>query len=277
MSVPTFEKLFNPLITAMHNLGGSAKNEEIESEVAKILNLSDKDIAEIHRGNRTKLSYRLAWARNYLKRAGLINNSSRGVWYLTSEGLKIQNVNNKDIVNKARNNGITKDVSVCSNQDSDSELVIEQDTWEDKLLSILKRMDPFAFERLSQRLLKEAGFENVEVTKKSGDGGIDGKGILKIGGLVSFNVYFQSKRYEGTVSSSIVRDFRGAIVGRADKGIIITTGMFSKDAKIEARRDGTLMIDLIDGIELAHKLKEYNLGVNIIEQIEIEEDWFNHI
>ena len=145
MSVPTFEKLFNPLITAMHNLGGSAKNEEIESEVAKILNLSDKDIAEIHRGNRTKLSYRLAWARNYLKRAGLINNSSRGVWYLTSEGLKIQNVNNKDIVNKARNNGITKDVSVCSNQDSDSELVIEQDTWEDKLLSILKRMDPFAF------------------------------------------------------------------------------------------------------------------------------------
>lgn len=207
----------------------------------------------------------------------MINNSSRGVWYLTSEGLKTQNVNAKDIVNKARNNDITKNVSVCSQQDSDSELVVEQDTWEDKLLSILKKMDPYAFERLSQRLLKEAGFENVEVTKKSGDGGIDGRGILKIGGLVSFNVYFQSKRYEGTVSSSIVRDFRGAIVGRADKGIIITTGMFSKDAKIEARRDGTLMIDLIDGIELAHKLKEYNLGVNIIEQIEIEEDWFNHI
>ena len=138
-------------------------------------------------------------------------------------------------------------------------------------------MNPYAFERLSQRILKESGFENVEVTKKSGDGGIDGKGTLKIGGLVSFNVYFQSKRYEGTVPSSVIRDFRGAIMGRADKGIIITTGIFSKEAKLEARRDGAIMIDLIDGIALTHILKEYNLGVNIIEQIQIDENWFNEI
>ena len=276
MSVPTFDKLFNPLLTALHNLGGSAKNEEIENEVANILNLSEKDISEIHRGNRTKLSYRLAWARNYLKRVGLLGNSSRGVWFLTSMGIKTNNVDSKAIIKKARQ---------CFDNSNDQYILFEnsneeiekQNTWEDNLLKILKKMDPFAFERLSQRLLKEAGFENVEVTRKTGDGGIDGKGILKIGGLVSFNVYVQSQRYENTVPSSVIRDFRGAVMGRADKGIIITTGIFSKDAKEEARRDGAFMIDLIDGIELVHKLKEYNLGVTIVEQVQINQEWFDHI
>ena len=275
MSVPTYDKLFNPLLKALHNLGGSAKNDEMEDEVAKILNLSENDINEIHSGNRTKLSYRLAWARNYLKRYGLLESSSRSVWYLTPKGQKTNKVDIEDVKKTV------KSISSASVENSTDDLFTNptnlKETWEDKLISILKRMNPYAFERLSQRLLKEVGFENVEVTKKSGDGGIDGKGILKIGGLVSFNVYFQSKRYDGTVSSSVVRDFRGAIVGRADKGIIITTGIFSKDAKEEARRDGTLMIDLIDGVELAHKLKEFGLGVNIVEHININEEWFNNI
>lgn len=275
MSVPTYDKLFNPLLKALHNLGGSAKNDEMEDEVAKILNLSENDINEIHRGNTTKLSYRLAWARNYLKRYGLLESSSRSVWFLTPKGQKTDKVDIEE-VKKAVKFISSSNIGNISN-DLFEQHINTNESWEDKLIAILKKMDPFAFERLSQRLLKEAGFENVEVTKKSGDGGIDGKGILKIGGLVSFNVYFQSKRYDGTVSSSIVRDFRGAIVGRADKGIIITTGVFSKEAKEEARRDGTLMIDLIDGTELAHKLKEFNLGVNIVEQIDINEEWFKNI
>lgn len=276
MSVPTYDKLFNPLLTAMKNLGGSARNNEIENEVIKILNLSDDDVNEIHKGNTTKLSYRLAWARTYLKWYGIIAQSARSVWYLTPKGLDTTKVDINDVkhfvknINKKENN----DILPIDNTDTFSK---QKETWEDKLISVLKNMDPYAFERLSQRLLKEAGFENVEVTKKSGDGGIDGKGTLKIGGLVSFNVYFQSKRYKDTVSSSIVRDFRGSIMGRADKGIIITTGVFSSEAKNEARRDGALMIDLIDGIELAHKLKEYNLGVEIIEQVKIDEDWFSKI
>lgn len=276
MSVPSYDKLFNPLLIAMKNLGGSARNNEIENEVVKILNLSDTDVNKIHKGNRTKLDYNLAWARTYLKRYGLIEQSARSVWYLTAKGLTVKTIDENDVKHFFRHHDkdCSNDTSLNNNEINTIDV---EETWEDKLISVLKDMDPFAFERLSQRLLKEAGFENVEVTKKSGDGGIDGKGTLKIGGLVSFNVYFQSKRYKDTVSSSVVRDFRGSIMGRADKGIIITTGVFSNDAKNEARRDGALMIDLIDGIELAHKLKEYNLGVKIIEQVEIIDDWFKNI
>ncbi len=276
MSVPSYDKLFNPLLIAMKNLGGSARNNEIENEVVKILNLSDTDVNKIHKGNRTKLDYNLAWARTYLKRYGLIEQSARSVWYLTAKGLTVKTIDENDVKRFFRHHDkdCSNDISLNNNEINTIDV---EETWEDKLISVLKNMDPFAFERLSQRLLKEAGFENVEVTKKSGDGGIDGKGTLKIGGLVSFNVYFQSKRYKDTVSSSVVRDFRGSIMGRADKGIIITTGVFSNDAKNEARRDGALMIDLIDGIELAHKLKEYNLGVKIIEQVEIIDDWFKNI
>lgn len=278
MSVPKYDKLFNPLLTAMKNLGGSARNSEIENEVVKILHLNDADVNEIHKGNRTKLDYNLAWARTYLKRFGIIKQSERSVWYLTPKGLDTTKLNLTEVKRFfKKHDKDNSNVLSINSIDNVNELSNIEETWENKLISVLKNMDPFAFERLSQRLLKEAGFENVEVTKKSGDGGIDGKGTLKIGGLVSFNVYFQSKRYKDTVSSSVVRDFRGSIMGRADKGIIITTGVFSNEAKNEARRDGALMIDLIDGIELAHKLKEYNLGVKIVEQVEIIDDWFKNI
>jgi restriction system protein len=140
-------------------------------------------------------------------------------------------------------------------------------------------MQPAAFERLSQLLLRELGFKNVEVTGKSGDGGIDGKGILNIGSVISFHVVFQCKRYRHTVTPTIVRDFRGALQGRADKGLIITTGAFTREAKSEAQRDGALAIDLMDGNELAQKLKELGLGVTIekVEMVEINREWFRSI
>lgn len=138
-------------------------------------------------------------------------------------------------------------------------------------------MDPTAFERLVQRLLRESGFIQVEVTGRSGDGGVDGKGIMRLGGLLSFNVIFQCKRYSGSVGASHVRDFRGAMVGRADKALLITTGGFSRDAEREATRDGAPTIDLIDGMLLAEKLKELGLGVETrivqVEEIAIDRDW----
>src|SRR5438552_8189499 len=84
MPVPTYDGLFNPLLRAIRERGGSASVAEQEDKVAQLLNLSDQEASEIHRGNRTKLSYRLAWARNYLKRVGLLENSARGVWALTA-------------------------------------------------------------------------------------------------------------------------------------------------------------------------------------------------
>ena len=162
------------------------------------------------------------------------------------------------------------------------ELDIETDreeSWHDALLFILREMPPDSFERLCQRLLRESGFVNVEVTGRSGDGGIDGYGLLRLGGLLSFRALFQCKRYSGNVVPSQVRDFRGAMIGRADKGLIITTGGFTREARLEAARDGAPPIDLIDGEQLIDKLKELGLGVRteLVENVQIDRDWFDAI
>lgn len=243
--------------------------------MADILKLSEKEINEIHTGNRTKLSYRLAWARNYLKRYGLLDNSKRGVWSLTPSGTKTERVDE----NEVRRHVVALD-RVASGDDVIEELEKEE-SWEDDLLNVVKSISPAAFERLCQRVLRESGFIQVEVTGRSGDGGIDGKGVVRVGGLLSFHVLFQAKRYKGSVSPTIVRDFRGALVGRADKGLIITTGTFTRDARIEAQRDGATPIDLIDGEDLAQKLKELAIGVEvkekIVEEVIIDKKFFEQL
>ncbi|MBN1572249.1 MAG: restriction endonuclease [Deltaproteobacteria bacterium] len=276
MSVPLYHEMFNPLLQALHELGGSATISELEEKTVEIMNLSEDDISEIHSESRTEFSYRLAWARSYLKKYNLIENSSRGVWSLTTEGWRIKSVDSDKVI-KAYRYYLRKD-KVDIKEEIDEEI---ETTWQNELIDIVKKMKPEAFERLCQRLLRESGFTNVEVTKRSGDGGIDGQGVLKIGGLLSFNVIFQSKRYKGSVPPSVVRDFRGAMVGRADKGLIITTGTFTREAKLEAKRDGAPLIDLIDGEELVEKLKELSIGVKVEERIEedviINKEWFKNL
>ena len=280
------DDLFNPVLSALHKLGGSGSIEEIEEQVAKILDLTDEQVNEIHRGSISKLTYRLAWARNYLKRYGLLENSSRGVWALTEQGIKTTFID-KDVVKRKvvsedreqrekKNKGkiLTKTTKVF--EENEVSLEIQEFTWQEQLIEELQKIEPSAFERLCQRLLRELGFQNVEVTGRSNDGGIDGKGMLRLGGVLSFHVIFQAKKYKGTVSPSVVRDFRGAMVGRADKGLIITTGSFTREAKREASRDGAPPIDLMDGNDLVEKLKELRLGIEIelVEKVNIKHDWF---
>lgn len=282
MSIPKYDALFNPLLQAIHKLGGSASVSEQEDEVANILKLTDAEISEIHRGNRTKLSYRLAWARNYLKRYGLIDNSSRGVWTLTAEGQRQQSLDKSEVKKFVQSLGKQEDKDA---PDDGARLVggseLQENDWEDELLEVIKLMAPDGFERLCQRLLRESGFIQVEVTGKTNDGGIDGKGVVRIGGLLSFHVIFQCKRYQGSVSSPTVRDFRGAMVGRADKGLLITTGTFTKDARSEAQRDGAPPIDLIDGEALVQKLKELRIGVQVkekvVEDVLIDRNYFQAV
>jgi restriction system protein len=151
--------------------------------------------------------------------------------------------------------------------------------WEDEALEVIKQISPKAFETLCQRLLRESGFIQVEVTGRSGDGGIDGRGVVRVGGILSFHVIFQCKRYKDTVSAATVRDFRGAMVGRADKGLLITTGAFTRDARVEAQRDGAPPLDLIDGEELVQKLKDLRLGIDValetFEHVLVDKAWFN--
>lgn len=279
-----YDDLFNPTLKALKNLGGSGSVSEIEEQVIEILNLTENAINEIHRESTTKLTYRLAWARNYLKRYELIENSSRGVWALTENGQKADEVDQekvkKAVVKKDREQRLNKQkVKKGDPQLEDKTEEVEEFGWQDKLIETMKGIHPDQFERLCQRLLRELGFVNVEVTGRTNDGGIDGKGIIKLGGVLSYHVVFQAKRYQGSVSSSVIRDFRGAMSGRADKGLILTTGSFTREAKKEATRDGATPIDLIDGNDFAEHLKELNLGVTVemVEEVKIKGGWFKNL
>ncbi|MBI5650377.1 MAG: restriction endonuclease [Chloroflexi bacterium] len=278
-TVPTFDALMNPLIQALKKLGGSGTIEEINTQVAEIAGLTDQQLEILQnpsKGGATKVEYRMGWARTYLKQFGILENSGRGVWALTLAGSKVDRVDEKE-VKRAIQTKLKKSHDDAANIDEQP----GEENWREELHGILGKMPPSAFEKLSQRVLRESGFTQVEVTGRSGDGGIDGKGILRLGGLLSFQIIFQCKRWKGSVSATQVRDFRGAMVGRADKGLLITTGTFTKDAIREATRDGTSAIDLVDGEQFLDKLKELGLGVQTrkiqVEEVTIDKEWFTNL
>jgi restriction system protein len=279
--LPTYDMLMNPLLQAMKSLGGSGTIEEINTKVSVITGTTDEQLEVLHnpeRGGVSEIEYRLGWTRTYLKRYGILENSVRGVWALTQEGSKIDRIDERAVVRFVREKMKAEKLTTAEGETVEEDIDL---TWQDELLSSLLEMEPPAFERLIQRMLRESGFIQVEVTGRSGDGGIDGRGILRLGGLLSFHVIFQCKRWQGSVGPGQVRDFRGAMVGRADKGLLITTGTFTQDAIKEATRDGAPAIDLIDGDQLLEKLKQLALGVKTqkveVEQITIDHDWFTSI
>ncbi|MCI0635343.1 MAG: restriction endonuclease [Actinobacteria bacterium] len=255
IEVPTFKDLMWPTLQALDDLGGSGTIQEIFSKVLELNSFSEEQLQRLHRnGPETEIEYRLAWARTYLKFGGAIDNSRRGVWSLQELGRELRDEDMASIVAEYRA-GYRRQVD-----DSAPEVPSDEPTWKERLLEILMTMEPAAFERLARRLLREAGFVDVTVTGRSGDGGIDGTGVYQLS-LVSFPVVFQCKRYRGSVGPTVVRDFRGAMVGRGDKGLLITTGSFSRDARAEATRTGAPPIDLIDGDRLCDLLKEFSLGL----------------
>ena len=280
--LPSFDDLMLPLIKALNALGGSGSVEEIYSKVVELTGFTDEILAQFHdpeKSSLTEVGYRLAWARTYLKKYGFLENSSRGIWALTDKARASLEFNQKEIVNFVRALDKPQHTKITSQDNTGLELNEEQG-WKEQLSIVLtQKLDPSAFERLVQRLLRESGFIQVEVTGRTGDGGIDGKGIAKIHGFMSFHVLFQCKRYKGSVGSSEIRDFRGAMVGRADKGLFITTGTFTPAAIKEATRDGAPPIDLVDGDELAEKLKEFELGLKreLVEKVVVDEKWFEGI
>ncbi|MFD1258780.1 restriction endonuclease [Mucilaginibacter terrae] len=283
-NLPTFDELIVPTLKALKKLGGSGTIEEVNENVYVIARLSEDVLKIPHSDNglSSEVDYRLAWSRTYLKKFGLIDNSARGIWALVSNELDVDNIDKDKIVKTVRESHKKADLKSNTNGSETEEILEEEETtitWKEQLLETLLSIQPAAFERLSQRLLRESGFIQVEVTGKSGDGGIDGKGIVRISGFLSFHVIFQCKRYKGSITPSQIRDFRGAMQGRADKGLYITTGTFTREAVKEATRDGAPPIDLIDGELLCDKLKEFRLGVNteLIESVSIKPDWFIHL
>jgi len=275
-----FENLMNPVIQALKQLGGSGTNEEINNKVAELAGIPSDQLEVLHnpeKGGITEVEYRLMWTRTYLKKYGLLDNSSRGIWSLTPEGNRVESVDERDVARHVRNRMKKETVT----PEASEEVPDHRIEWQEELLGAILDLTPSAFERLVQRLLRESGFVQVEVTGQTGDGGIDGHGILRLGGFLSFRIIFQAKRWRGTVGASQIRDFRGAMVGRADKGLFLTTGTFTKDAVREATRDGAPAIDLVDGDQLVEKLKQLSLGVQTkkieVEQVTVISDWFRHL
>lgn len=278
VSIPPFDAFYVPTVHRMRARGGSMTIDEMEDDVAQAMGLTEAQRALLHGdGPSSAFGYRLAWVRTYLKKAGAIENSARGVWRLTPKGLELSD---EDIRSVSRLVRAERRRGQPSQDDPGPSEAVQGDelvslTWKERLLETLLSVEPSAFERLCQRVLREAGFVKVEVTGRAGDGGIDGTGVLRLN-LLSFHVLFQAKRYRGSVGASTIRDFRGAMVGRADKGLIITTGTFTSDARREATRDGAPAIDLVDGDALCELLKSLRIGVRteMVEVVTVDEGTF---
>ena len=276
-----FVRYFGPLLDALRGLGGSGTPDEVVERVAKDLKLPDEIQNELLPSGEPRFRNQVAWARFYLVREGLLDSSKRGVWSLTERG------RSATLSPQQAREVFLKWVRIFQEQrrarsekPEPAEEVVAEGTgatpndYRSAALELLLQLPPNGFERLSQRLLREAGFTQVVVTGSTGDGGIDGYGTLQVNPLVSFKVLFQCKRYTKSVSPSHVRDFRGAMSGRADKGIIITTGSFTAEARREATRDGVPPIELIDGEKLVDMLASLELGLRPVTTYELDSSFF---
>lgn len=267
--LPQYHEVMWPALQATKDLGGSATVREMNERALEFAQISEEQQSVPHGtdGRTSELEYRLNWARTHLKGIGALQNSARGVWAITDHGRALSEIGMQEETKTWR-----ASLRGQRNARRDDEEQIEEGSavevsWKDILVSRLLELPPDGFERLSQRLLREAGFLNVTVTGKSGDGGIDGVGTYRLS-LVSFPIYFQCKRYKGVVSPGAVRDFRGAMAGRGEKGLLITTGSFTRDAQAEASRDGAPPVELIDGDRLCDLLREYRLGIEVHQRTE---------
>lgn len=276
-----FVRYFGPVLDALRQLDGSGTPSEVTNKVAENLNIPETQQTELLKSGSPRFANQVAWARNYLKLEGYIDSSKKGVWVLTEAGYKAH-LSAEDArklfskwvaIHQGQRQEKTKSSPVESAVPDDSSADTYQDHREE-LLALLKKLPPAGFEKLCQRLLRDHGFDSVIVTGRSGDGGIDGHGILKLNPFVTFKVLFQCKRYDKQVNPSHIREFQGVISGRADKGIIITTGTFSNQARSEAVRDGAPPIELIDGQNLIELFEELELGLKPKRAYEIDYDFF---
>jgi restriction system protein len=277
-----FVQWFGPVLDALRSLGNSGTANEVIERVAKDANLSDERLNEELPSGELRFRNQVQWARFYLAQEGLIDRSQRGVWSLSERGRKTHLNADQAYeiflkwvrVFQERRRGqvdpIGQTAEIISPPGDDESI-----DYKATLLTIIQGLSASGFEKLSQRILREAGFSSVEVTGRSGDGGIDGSGVLQLNSLVSIKVLFQCKRYKDSVSPSQIRDFRGAMQGRADRGIVITTGAFTAEARREASRDGVPAIELIDGAKLVAMLEDLRLGLTPKQTYDIDEAFFD--
>lgn len=277
MKGPEFLKYIKPILLALQSNGGAGNSSSTIDKVVESLGIKEEDLEQVTSNGQSRIRNQIQWARFYLFKAGLIDNAQRGIWRLTNLGLEASLTDN-EVYNlfKGVQDSVKKTPIKASKKE---EVAFEEITTEDEehsssLLNLIQNLSPSGFEKLCKRLLTEIGINDISITGGSGDQGIDGKGIVKLNDVVSLNIVFQCKRYKETVSPHHVRDFRGAMQGRGEKGLIITTGRFTKEAKNEANREGVTPIELIDGERLVDLFEKYSLGLKPVTVYEIDKEFF---
>jgi restriction system protein len=282
---PAFLRFYRPIVEVLREIGGSGRSAEVTDLVIERMGIPESEQEVILKSGQTRVYNQVHWARLYLVKAGLLSSSQRGVWTLTERGrtanlsddfvLRSFRETQRQIKQERQERDVQTEVAAETGADDETDVdSIEMGGYRTRLLNTLKALPAEGFERVCQRLLRESGFQHVTVTGRTGDGGIDGHGVLQVNPLVSFKVLFQCKRYQGTVAVSAVRDFRGALQGRADKGIVLTTGTFTTDAKKEAIRDGATPIELVDGDKLLEMFEELELGLIPRRDFEVDDEFF---
>ena len=283
LGAPQFVRYFAPVVEALQQLGGSGRPEEVRARIVQALGLSEKEQTDPLPSGISRFENQVHWARFYLSKAGYIDSSRRGVWSLTDKSRSIPSLTPDQARDVFRS--VSSQFGKERREKTDPDVAADEGTtpeqaeaagldYAQELAAKLLALPAAGFERFCQRLLRESGFQQVTVTGRSGDGGIDGIGILQVNALVSFKVLFQCKRYKGAVGPGQVRDFRGAMMGRADKGIILTTGSFTADARKEAVRDGVPPIELVDGDKLVEMLEQLELGLKPRRTFEVDASFF---
>jgi len=273
-SSESYAQMCNPVLEVLREMGGEGTASEVMRVVADRVVLDKSEREKVFPKSGVNVAERnVAFTRNFLRVAGLIDASTRGIWRLTPEGWK-KHLTAEEARSIVRGKAISKDESVLDVSASIDGDDSEEERWKKEILTTMKALPPKGFERLCQRILRELGFSEVRVTGSSGDGGIDGDGVLKVNELVSMRVLFQCKRYEKSVSSKELRDFRGAMSGRTDKGIFLTTGTFTSEAQKEAVREGVPPIELVDGERLVHLMEAHKLGVKPRVVYDVDDAFF---
>lgn len=280
-----FSEVVKATFEVLVALGGSGSIQQINERVISSCQdeYPNKTIDRSRPNGQSELEYRISWARSYLKEYGVLENIARGSWAIVPG--KHDRIDAEEIVKNVYatwREGKTSSTDEVETENGEVELQDDsEDGWRTALLGVLTSLKPEAFERLTKRLLLACNFTDVEVTGKTGDGGIDGTATAKINDLLGFSVVFQCKRYApgNAVSNREIQAFRGSLMTRADRGLFVTTSRFTKSARAEAVRGGAVPIDLMDGEMLIDKLKELNLGVatEMVERVTIDDNWFKNI
>ena len=284
MKGPKFLKYWIPLIQTLRDAGGAGTTSDIIDEVIERMDIPESELEVTLKSGAPKVRNAIQFARLYLVKSEIMDSSIRGLWKLTEKGYEVElNAENiYRIFKKVQTTLIDNRKSQEEISDPNKELIniddqeVEDESHQTILINILKSLTAKGFELVCKRLLTEIGIENVQIIGNPNDHGIDGTGILRINDVVSFTVIFQCKKYKDSVAPNYIRDFRGTMQGRADKGIFITTGRFTNESKKEAKRDGVPPIELIDGEKLVNLFEKYELGLKPKIVYDVIPDRFNN-